>query len=119
MEVISSFVLGLSLGVLGTHFAYLIYFHLYLTTKIDALLDKAEKVPKSLAHSGRWLGLASDIFTYATSIAQCATRFEVKNEGDGQNVPSSISSNNGNSHCNTPRRRMAPPERVDRYMDTE
>lgn len=104
MEVISSFVLGLSLGVLGTHFAYLIYFHLYLTTKIDALLDKAEKVPKSLAHSGRWIGLASDIFTYATSIAQAA-RFEPKSDDP--------------STGNTPRRRMAPPERVDRYMDTE
>jgi hypothetical protein len=95
MEIIASFVLGFALGILGTHFAYMVYFHIYLTAKFDALLDKAEKVPKSLARTYQWASLMTDVISYATRA--------VTPQPQTQSEPVRT----------VKRRTMAPPERIE------
>lgn len=99
MEILASFVLGFALGILGTHFAYMMYFHLYLTNKIDNLLDKAEKVPRSLARSYQWASLMSDIISYASSLTKNIVQTQPMNNTYQENISPN-------------KRRMAPPERI-------
>jgi len=96
MEIIASFVLGFALGILGTHFAYMVYIHIYLTAKFDALLDKAERVPKSLARTYQWASLMTDVISYAT-------RAVTPQPEQSQRSPART----------VKRRTMAPPERIE------
>lgn len=66
MDSVSAFVLGISLGVLGTHLIYMLYF----TNRLDKLLDRVGTMPSNTHH----------LFSMASDIISCFAMSKNTNE---------------------------------------